>query len=366
MCKDCPPKQKWEPGYRHIHDGGFKQFKNLPVELQCLVFKHAFPKPKVIDFRFYVLQSYGDQETQIIRKLRGRIRKNTSILPMLQACSNSQKEVYRNFERIEIADLGTHTPYALSHPALLLPSRYHHYEVINDSRKFGSLNHTYMRPDEDILLIDGYALTSLYSYGGSISMSNITNLVLSHLDLHTWKLVSRNRMGTGAEVNLFKDSLLKQISMHCPALSKIHFLLCSDNDNFDCEPSGALDLQILDIDSEFRYQEAVNLKGKLNGLLTLDKIEEVSRMMKSVEPQWEAYMKIKAAEVPQDVDFLQFWKHRKPVLSVMGWLHSDETNEPSYPRIYVPSISAWLPAHADGTIVNKYKGLAQIFDGAPW
>ncbi|PQE11537.1 hypothetical protein CJF31_00011072 [Rutstroemia sp. NJR-2017a BVV2] len=26
----------------------------------------------------------------------------------------------------------------------------------------------------------------------------------------------------------------------------------------------------------------------------------------------------------------------------------------------------WLPCHRDGTLLHRYKGLAQIFDGAPW
>ena len=66
---------------------------------------------------------------------------------------------------------------------------------------------------------------------------------------------------------------------------------------------------------------------------------------------------------------MNFWKTREPVAGLVGWFYSDDQDDPSIvplPRMFVPSMLAWLPAHADGTIVDRYKGLTQIFDGAPW
>lgn len=380
MCKDCPPLNPSEEGYqdkRDPRDGTFEKFTLLPKEVQCAIFKEALPSPQLIDLAFVITETRDHSARRIIRQLEVSIPTNPSLLPLLKACATSSAEVYRNVQRIEVTRLGTKPPFALSSPVLGIPPHIHNYEVVNRLKASTNPNtraYTYMRADKDILMLDAANIFTLYSYGGTIKMSNIKSLALQNasLDGMTWEPPG-NVVGVNYELRRL-HTFFKIISLHFPALSKFHFLLDGRNCFHFNEPpvkGQRLELRILGMDSDFFIQDftGTGTEYKAEGEWETSARLSLQVDAKYVMRDWKDYRKAIVLNIARDGDVVNFWKTREPVISLVGWFYADTQVDPSVvplPRMYVPSMLAWLPAHADGTIVDRYKGLTQIFDGAPW
>ncbi|ESZ91170.1 hypothetical protein SBOR_8444 [Sclerotinia borealis F-4128] len=76
-------------------------------------------------------------------------------------------------------------------------------------------------------------------------------------------------------------------------------------------------------------------------------------------------------ELPGEKTF-KYWENLKPTLGLLC-LFDDSPNgkfersqDISPPRLCWVVIDADLSCHMDGAPLHKYKGLAQMFDGAPW
>ncbi|KAF7867078.1 uncharacterized protein EAF02_009864 [Botrytis sinoallii] len=380
MCKDCPPLTPCEEGYqdkRDPRDGTFEKFTTLPEEVQCAIFKAALPSPQVIDMAFKVTETHDHSARKIVRQLEVSIPTNPSMLPLLKASTTSNAEVYRNVQNIQITRLGTITPFTISNLVMEIPPHIRNYEVVNRwkaSTKPNTRAYTYMRVDKDILMLDAANVFTLYSFGGTISMSNIKCLALQNasLDGMTWELPG-NMVGVNYEL-LRLHIFFKMISLHCPALSKVYFLLDGRNYFHPNEPpvkSQKLEFWILNMDSDFFTQDftGMDTKYKAEGEWEISARLSLQGDAKYVMRDWKDYRKAIVRNIALDGDVVSFWKTREPVMGLVGWFFADAQVDPSVvplPRMYVPSMLAWLPAHADGTIVDKYKGLAQLFDGAPW
>ncbi|ESZ89802.1 hypothetical protein SBOR_9815 [Sclerotinia borealis F-4128] len=68
---------------------------------------------------------------------------------------------------------------------------------------------------------------------------------------------------------------------------------------------------------------------------------------------------------------VSFWKTRAPVVGIVAYFDDDWAwrelgMKCAEPRIWLPDLEASLPVHMDRTVLDKYKGLAQILEGAPW
>ncbi|KAK8909944.1 hypothetical protein ACHAPC_006994 [Botrytis cinerea] len=380
MCKHCPPLNPWEDGYqdtRDPRDGAFGNFSLLPIEIQCKIFKEALPSPQVINLAFKITQSRDHSARKIFRELEISIPANPSMLPLLQACANSHAEVYRNFEKIEIASLGTNTPFKLSNPVMGIPPHIRDYTVFNSSRaskKPNTRSYTYMRANKDILMLDAADVVTLYSYGGTISMSTVKCLALQSAspDEMTWELPGDTVDGSYEVRRL--HYFFRIISLHCPALSKVYLLIDGRNCfNFNESPVQyrKLELRILEMDSEFLFEDFSGMGAKYNSEGEFERSTKSSLQHDAnyIMGDWKLYREAVNRNVARDGDVVNFWKTREPVAGLVGWFYPDDQDDPSIiplPRMYVPSMLAWLPAHADGTIVDRYKGLTQIFDGAPW
>ncbi|EDN98412.1 predicted protein [Sclerotinia sclerotiorum 1980 UF-70] len=162
--------------------------------------------------------------------------------------------------------------------------------------------------------------------------------------------------------------LFQLIRTHFPALEKIHIILADSRywiGLFDVEN----ELRIIDVDSEFPYQNFTLRDPLVYDDRIWDDLGSILRFVdpvdtKSMLRDWEIYIK---GEV--DEDALEFWKTRTPIPGLLCCFEPDLSNVPgkvSTPKLHITDIDAWVPAHADGTMVDKYKGLAQIFDGVPW
>ncbi|TGO89938.1 hypothetical protein BPOR_0086g00080 [Botrytis porri] len=373
MCKDCPPLCSWEEGYqdnRDPRDGTLEKFSLLPVEVQCAIFKGALPSPQVIDLAFKIFENRDHSARKIVRQLEVCIPTNPSMLPLLQACAASHAEVYRNVKKIEITRLGTKVYLPLWNSVLGIPPHIRNYGVVNRlkaSTKPNTRAYTYMRTDEDILMLDAAKVFTLYIYGGTILMSNIKYLALQNASLDGMSLDTPGDM-LGVQYEVLRLHLFFNIiRLHCPALSKMYFLIDGRNYFHPNEPpveSQKLELRILDMDSEFFIQDfsgmgaAYTAEGEWATAARLSLQSDAKHTMRDCKN----FRKAIGRNLAQNRDL-------EPVIGIMGWFYADAQEDPSVvplPRMCVPSILAWLPAHADGTIVDKYKGMAQIFDGAPW
>lgn len=85
---------------------------------------------------------------------------------------------------------------------------------------------------------------------------------------------------------------------------------------------------------------------------------------------WRDYIRSKSeGGCVQDDSAFQDWKTREPVLRYLCSLQTSLGDNFAFeyaPRLHIPTFKAPIPVHADGSIVDKHKGLAQIFDGVPW
>ncbi|KAI9646473.1 hypothetical protein NHQ30_004466 [Ciborinia camelliae] len=332
-----------------------------------MIFIRAFPNPRIVILNASIMQGFNHQQQIASRLLVMKISRDINILPFLQACVTSQEEVYRIFKKIEVAPLGTHTPCASSDPIMDVSPRCHHYKVkygLDYSTEKVKTYITYMRPDKDILMLSAFEMMRIYNFGGHISMSNVTHLALSEANINDWRAPLHNPVRV--EFRRYQDTLFKLISIHCPALKRITLFLCRSELKMLYPPNPYSEPRFLDIESDFFLHNFSPYKERV-----LRNITEVESAASTMRDEWKTYMKALNEGEGRDEEALKFWRTREPVLSLWCWFDADLSDEPgrvAQPRLYVPSIEyrTWLPAYDDGSVVHKYKGLAQIFDGAPW
>ncbi|KAJ8064244.1 hypothetical protein OCU04_006591 [Sclerotinia nivalis] len=199
-------------------------------------------------------------------------------------------------------------------------------------------------------------------------MNSITRLALTDTDPRGWeRIIGMPSLGE-SKVASIQAHLFQLIRTHCPALEKIHIIM-AESRCWDGLYAVETEPRIIDFDSEFPYQDFTPRDWRrYNDRVRNDMESTIFRIYpvdtKRMFRDWEIYIN---GEV--DEDALGFWKTRTPIPGLLCCFEPDLGNEPgriSMPKLHITNINAWLPAHADGTMVDKYKGLAQIFDGVPW
>ncbi|KAF7875279.1 hypothetical protein EAF04_002451 [Stromatinia cepivora] len=225
-----------------------------------------------------------------------------------------------------------------------------------------------MRPEKDTLMLESSPLISLYRYGGYITMNSMTRLALTEIDPGSWSRSIGVRFIGESKVASIQVHLFQLIRTLCPTLEKIHIIIAESRNwmgLYDVE----IELRIIDLDSEFPYQDFTlrdplryndRVRNHTENTISFIYRSDTKRMLRD----WKRYIN---GEV--DEDALEFLKTRTSIPGLLCCFEPDLSNEPgriSMPKLHITDIDAWLPAHADGTMVDKYKGLAQIFDGVPW
>lgn len=155
------------------------------------------------------------------------------------------------------------------------------------------------------------------------------------------------------------------LSTRCPALEKLSLVvgLAQDLGKMRVRPED----RIVDITEDFWFLDWEGPNGAPKDVRT----QKISEMVRSLRLDFERFPLHPNPKYAVSADAARFWEHRAPVPGLIARLDGDETwfedgKKCAEPRLFFRDIDGYLPAHRDGTVLDKYKGLSQIFDGAPW
>ncbi|KAF7957296.1 hypothetical protein EAE96_002883 [Botrytis aclada] len=299
----------------------FTLFSSLPVELQCRIFKEAYPDPELRywDFQLQSAPGGGDNDQLCVRQYRHR-----GLLSLLLACKNSHAEFFRNYEKIEI-NLPVSIPFTSSRPS----DRYR-----------------YVRKTVDTFSMGVVSFMSLYNVGGSMSLNNITHLALNvEIDDSYMDLVAK---------------LYISLSIHCPALKTLNFVLDDSMSKVDWDIPTYPQLvdngeQYIEYDSTLENLKEIEIEAK--GLM-----KNFDRFMNTTENDfWD-----KPGE-----ETLKYWKNIRPTPVLLLICEDHFSAHPcsctsDYPELYFKMYGGSVRVRKDGTPLHKYTGLRQIFEGEPW
>ncbi|KAB8301479.1 hypothetical protein EYC80_003336 [Monilinia laxa] len=327
----------------------FSKFKNLPLELQGMIFKEAIPERKspVVDFLFEITKN----PRQFVLDISTDISPTPHMLPLLNACEVSRKEVYRHLQRVKI-----------SGP----PNGYGSAEKTDDGapiRYFWKarrpIGHTYIDAIRDTLMLNIPDLLRLYRYGGSIDFSKITRIALTAFSTDVEDTISD-------PMNYMK--ILDLIGQICPDLKVFQMITMLSVKDYFRDSNPRADYRILDVETELWHTDFWD-EWKVVKSEHRDCIKDVLDGAKEMGMGYYQYMAW-LHKLGRMKD-LEFWKGLRYTAALNCRFDDDRNWRLSgkgapEPRLYVLALDAWLPAYEDGTVLDKYKGLAQIFEGASW
>ncbi|QSZ33497.1 hypothetical protein DSL72_005065 [Monilinia vaccinii-corymbosi] len=329
----------------------FPKFKHCPLELQGMIFKEAIPRRKspVIDFFFEITKN----RKEFILGISAEIPKAPHLLPLLNACEASRKEVYRQLKKVKI-----------SGP----PNGFGSAEKTDDGvpvRYFWtswtpiSYTYTYIDPVRDTLMLNIPSLLRLYQYGGSIDFSKITRIALTAF--------STDDEDASYDPTRYKK-VLDLVGRICPDLKVFQMVTMLAAKEYYRESNPKTDYRILDLETEMWHTDFWDEWG----IVKLEHENRIADVLDGAEEMGTGYFHYMAflQQEGREKD-LEFWKRLKYTPALHCRFDGDEEWKSSgkgapEPRLYVLALDAWLPAYDDGTVLDKYKGLAQIFEGDPW
>ncbi|KAI9646474.1 hypothetical protein NHQ30_004467 [Ciborinia camelliae] len=174
-----PPLPKLERNSSNIFPKTLHKFGKLPKELQIKIFKEALPDSRIISFDFEVLKTFKTYKNYPIfsTSLKVDIEKFSSSLSLLETCKVSNASVYLGgFEKIKILPPGSGLPLYL-HPRSGQEEIEDHNGLCDESQ----IDYTYLRPSQDIIVLNACELLRLYQRGGSINLEKLTHITVDRL-----------------------------------------------------------------------------------------------------------------------------------------------------------------------------------------
>ncbi|KAI9646471.1 hypothetical protein NHQ30_004464 [Ciborinia camelliae] len=336
---------------------GFPLFSSFPVEIQCKIFKAAFPEPRVVYFDFKIVR---DEEGNV--KIYFPHRRVTNVPPFLLACQNSNGEFFRNYQKLEI-----HTPYP----------------TIGSHASFSSV---YIHPKNDIFVVRLHKLYAFYVHGGYINFENLTQLALGYTEFLTPDRV--DPITKDINSMRYQVRFYTFVSNHCPALKKLYLLISYPYGMipYTHQSMIAPGYRIIDITEgclDLSYEFIVDGKlcpephsGEVAVVGINKRLLEVDRIAKKSLRDFDRFLKTTEKDkwtMPTEKT-LKYWKNLRPSPAFSCFLEYDFTNfrfkigpwKEGHQKVYVETLEVNLAVYSDGTPLDIYKGLAQIFDGAPW
>ncbi|KAB8290000.1 hypothetical protein EYC80_010327 [Monilinia laxa] len=330
----------------------FLPFPRLPTELQSAIIERAFPKPAIVDFSAYI---FANRNTAA-KAISISVPCYPELLPFLMACKESNSEVFRRYQKIE----------------MVIPS------AIEKFYYDDQLKDAYVRTKVDTLLLQTNTLTAIYRSGGHMNLESITSLALDNAfikEMYTSNVSDDLMMGKQVGVYTL-------LSIHCPALKKLSILI---------------EKRWGEIAGFKEYPEKSNLRimGISGGLMDLDfhlayhgvgpshwnsdsslcnRLKVTHNDALKVMGDFDRFLNHKEDDswtAPGEAT-LKYWKSIRPMPGILcvfddsptGRYNVSQENTP--PRLFVLDFAADISCHLYGTPLHVYKGLAQIFDGAPW
>ncbi|TGO23888.1 hypothetical protein BPAE_0118g00150 [Botrytis paeoniae] len=118
------------------------RFGEFPREIQIKIFKYALPNPRIVYLRLELIFSKPEEGITWVHA--------SGLLSLLETCATSNASVYsgEGFTKIKLEPLGSR-PHTANKQRL---STGHYFGYKEQDYKL--LNDTYMRPSEDILVVD--------------------------------------------------------------------------------------------------------------------------------------------------------------------------------------------------------------------
>ncbi|KAJ8064242.1 hypothetical protein OCU04_006589 [Sclerotinia nivalis] len=190
----------------------FHKFSELPRELQLMIFQNALPASRIVCINFYVIDRGG----AISAGLYVCIAKSPGLLPLLETCTASNASIYLDggFVKIKVEPLKSGP--ALYSRGIRTRDFPVHYEDLGNKKR----NYTYMRPSQDILMVNANSLLKLYRYGGSLNLEGVTHIALRDIE---WVPAMDSMVDSQKAVQGMID-LLNLIEAQCSNLKRLSFV----------------------------------------------------------------------------------------------------------------------------------------------
>ncbi|KAF5875169.1 putative heterokaryon incompatibility protein [Botrytis fragariae] len=147
------------------------RFGEFPREIQIKIFKLALPDPRIVYLRLEIIFSKHEEGITWVYASSGRTRAS-GLLSLLETCTISNASVYSGdgFTKAKLEPLGSR-PHTANKQHL---GTDHYFGYKNWGDKV--LNYTYMRPTEDILVVNYDLLSCLYGHNGSLNLEKLTHI----------------------------------------------------------------------------------------------------------------------------------------------------------------------------------------------
>ncbi|TGO07880.1 hypothetical protein BTUL_0240g00090 [Botrytis tulipae] len=330
----------------------FPLFSSLPVEIQCRIFKEAFPDPEIVYWDFGLGVEHRGEEGASIFFAKN---KRHALLSFLLACKNSHAEVFRNYEKIEI---NFPTPMK--------------FQSCNQSDRY-----RYLRKAVDTLSVSFLSFISLDMEGGSMTLNNITHLALNVDFDYPWD---------GVYMRVLAKFYIS-ISIHCPALNTLYFIYDYGAGRGDwCTPEyhqlfdvseGCVDLDWdfprlkQSLNEQFRYSSNRRQNPDLHTVL--EDLKDMDREFKQLSKNFDRFINTTENDMwdKPGKETLEYWENIRPTPVLMLRCQDHFQASPcscksEYPELYLRQNGIYLRVHKDRTPLHMYAGLRQIFDGEPW
>ncbi|TGO53491.1 hypothetical protein BCON_0122g00080 [Botryotinia convoluta] len=305
---------------------------NTTPPLPIKIFKYALPDPRIVYLRLELIFS-KPEEGIIWVHVRVNKPKAPGLLSLLETCTTSNASVYSGggFTKIKIEPLGS-CPHIANNKFVDrgLPFGY-------KEQDYKLLNDTYMRPSEDILVVDYDLLSLLYGHGGSLDLKSLTHIAVSrfgYLSVRTpW-------------VSDDMTKLLNDIHSRCPCLKRLSVI-----GTFNCDREMPPATRLLDINKDLLK---LDLRDKYERQLPSEEADDRYRVLEKIlkarylfDKHFESYRK-KIEEEEGNKDAIEYWKKVEVVKALHCWPEDpqDESN------LYIPEIDSYVRCNDDGFLAT--------------
>ncbi|KAF7915435.1 hypothetical protein BELL_0598g00030 [Botrytis elliptica] len=347
---------------RSTEDDSFFAFEFLPLEVQVMILKYALPQKCLIRMGFRTVFNNFNMI------LNFQMLPDMHLTPLLNTSWLFNNEVNKEFKKVELRKYSRGVKsklYKALHDENYSPPDYFwdrcRRNIFHERGSgYRSLSHVYIRPETDTLIIDYRQLFILYFVGGSIDLSNVKHIALANVRPFQWDWPYHPLQED--DVDRLIHGL---ISVECPNLEKLTYIISNDDPMTEMH----LDTEevIFDVNDELYYQDFEFEDGTLHN----ERPHSLMQAKAEVDDCFQGFLRQLGSGFRLKDDVMNFWKVHVPGVGMIARFDADadwrlRKKRCPEPRYYFVGFDTYLPAHADGTILGPYKGLAQIFEGAPW
>ncbi|KAF5875723.1 uncharacterized protein Bfra_011486 [Botrytis fragariae] len=324
-------------------DDSFFAFEFLPLEVQIMILKYAFPEKRLIRMGFRT------EFNNFNMILNFQMLPDMHLAPLLNTSWLFNTEVNKEFKKVELQKYSRGIKSKLYNalydenyfPPNYFWDRCRRNIFYERGSGYRSLSHVYIRPETDTLIIDYRQLFILYFVGGSIDLSNVKHIALANVRPFQWDW---------PHYRLQEDDVDRLIhgviSVECPHLKKLTYIISNE----DPMTETLIDIEevIFDVNDEFYYQDFEYEDGSLHEERPYSLMQtkaDVDHCFRSFLRQLDSGFRLKD-------DVMNFWKVHAPGVGMIARFDADadwrlRMKRCPEPRYHFVGFDTYLPAHAD-------------------